>query len=268
MDKPYLSDAKKSNEEEKSVKSDKFFSVLTNNFKKVFQKKDASYYQDKVVKRVMMKTWLCHSAYSIYKVTNLIMVNPHWLTKPLPPCDISEVAENELERNLVDSEASLDSTDECMDLKYNEEIVDAGWSTVRSLCIFLTIFSLVFDIAIIKWRNLVHYCALIELLQIMAEMFVPSDIITYSFTTLLVWHVVLFFALFTANSTQIIQFVISLLFQTFLVLGLVYQKTEIYELKALPALLGIVASFLLMTSIVVTIIYITELHTLIDDSGA
>ena len=170
----------------------------------------------------MMKTWLCHSAYSIYKVTNLIMFNPYWLTKPLPSCDLSEFAENELERNLDEIEATLDSTDECMDLKYNEEIVDVAWSSVRSVCIFLTIFSLVFDIAIIKWRSLVHYCALIELLQFMVEMFVPSTNITYSFTSLLLWHVVLFFALFTAYSTQIIQFVISLLFQTFLILGLVY----------------------------------------------
>ena len=62
------------------------FSFLGKYIKLIFSKKETSYYDSKVERTIMMKTWLCHTAYSIVKLLNWVVGRSHWLNVPAPPC--------------------------------------------------------------------------------------------------------------------------------------------------------------------------------------
>ena len=53
----------------------------------VFMSKPKGWYQGKISRVMMYKTWFAHIAYSIVKLLNWVGGMSHWLNVPKPPCD-------------------------------------------------------------------------------------------------------------------------------------------------------------------------------------
>ena len=53
-----------------------------------------------------------------------------------------------------------------MPIPFNEELLDQIRPTMDSVIFFIVIVSLIIDIAICKWRKLVHLCLYLEMLYL------------------------------------------------------------------------------------------------------
>ena len=61
-----------------------------------------------------------------------------------------------------------------MNVSYDEEFVDTTRPVLKNVCMALVIFSVLLDIAIYKWRHLVHYCIVLDLIHFTLYMMIPN----------------------------------------------------------------------------------------------
>ena len=142
----------------------------------MFKTKERGYYDSKISRTIIMKTWICHTAFNIQKLLNWLTGTAHWLNDPAPPCGSNEEFSDETR-----PEPKVADSSECMNQAYDVEFVDMTREHIRNICMVLVVASCLLDIAIFKWRNLVHYCILLELFHYALFMMVPNEETTYSF---------------------------------------------------------------------------------------
>ena len=67
-----------------------------------------------------------------------------------------------------------------MNVSYNEEFVDKTRPFIKNACMALVILSVLLDIAIYKWRHLVHYCIALDLVHNALYMMIPNSATSYT----------------------------------------------------------------------------------------
>ena len=160
---------------------------------------------------MMYKTWFIHIAHSILKLLNWTFGTANWLIEPKTTCESLDV---ELRQSLTDGDCLLDS--------YNEEFVANTRPVVLKAIISLIIASLVLDIAIYKWRNLIHFCIVIDLFHVALWNMIT---LTSATSTLLDTFVVIalcIIAFYSGPGWQIIAALVAEAFQMFFIQGFVY----------------------------------------------
>ena len=147
---------------------------------------------------MMYKTWFIHIAHSILKLLNWSFGSAGWLAEPKPTCESFDV---ELRQSLKDGDCLLES--------YNEEFVASTRPVILIALISLVITSLVLDIAIYKWRNLVHFCIAIDLLHSTLWNMITITGATSSMLDAFVANALLIIAFYSGPGWQIIAVVIT-----------------------------------------------------------
>ena len=81
----------------------------------------------------------------------------------------------------------------CLLQNYNEDFVVEHHATFKTLAIAFLILGLVLNVLIFKWRNLVDFCFLYEMLFTTIYLSVPSSQIIYSVYYMLFSDIAVFF---------------------------------------------------------------------------
>ena len=91
-----------------------------------------------------------------------------------------------------------------MPLNYNTELVEKIHPVFSQICAIMVYVAIVLNILTIKWRGLVHWCLLQELIfQFFSEM-IPSEKTGYAATNLLVQYYFLWIFFYTNRGPQIL----------------------------------------------------------------
>ena len=95
----------------------------------------------------------------------------------------------------------------------------------------LCILSVILDLAIYKWRNLVHYCVVVDLLFFNLYQMIPNLDLSGSLFQIAAIHAVNNVGYGSGPAWQIFVTILSILFHIFFTLGFVYQRSELYTLS-------------------------------------
>ena len=165
---------------------------IKKNLKQIFTKKDAELKHDSLHRVLQYKAWGLNSFIVLFRTLNFISGNTTWYKPPKPPC-LKLFEDDE-----IDAVESVESG-ACLLQNYNEDFVVEHHSTFKNLAIAFLILGLVLNVLIYKWRNLVDFCFLYEMLYQTIYLSVPSSQITYSVYYIMGADIIIFAMSYTSR---------------------------------------------------------------------